>query len=153
MSEKSYSVNSEYHGKPITPLAKQIAGSAPSSSNSLSTDSSSLVDLKAEVFRKQQEAKFNKVHFGSLRLKNSSDKSKATNKDKIWSKKNAGLTSREKKDLEVEKEKLQYLRHRLFNRCNKQMLNMGLFHFLPTKIGKFISQSETDNLFGRKHMD
>ena len=74
-----------------------------SASSSLVTDSSSLVDLKAEVFRKQQEASFNKLHSGALRLK-SKDKN-ISNKDKIWSKKNAGLTSREKKDLKVEDEK------------------------------------------------
>ena len=77
--------------------------SISSISSSLATDSSSLVDLKAEVFRKQQEASFNKLHGGALRLK-SQQKAKS-NKDKIWSKQNAGLTSREKRDLEVEDER------------------------------------------------
>ena len=77
--------------------------SISSISSSLATDSSSLVDLKAEVFRKQQEAAFNKVHSGALRLKpREKDKS---NKDKIWSKQNAGLTTREKKDMEIEDER------------------------------------------------
>ena len=43
--------------------------SISSISSSLATDSSSLVDLKAEVFRKQQEASFNKLHGGALKLK------------------------------------------------------------------------------------
>ena len=69
-------------------------------SSSLATDSSSLVDLKAEVFRKQQEASFNKIHGGALKLKTrEGGKSK---KDKIWSKQNAGLTTREKRDLDIE---------------------------------------------------
>ena len=82
---------------------KESTASLSSSASSLATDSSSLVDLKAEVFRKQQEAKFNKLHCpGSLKLKNS-NKKQQTDKDKIWSKKNAGLTAREKKDLEADK--------------------------------------------------
>ena len=76
--------------------------SISSISSSLATDSSSLVDLKAEVFRKQQEAAFNKVHSGALRLKT---REKVKNKDKIWSKQNAGLTTREKKDLEIKDER------------------------------------------------
>ena len=77
--------------------------SISSVSSSLATDSSSLVDLKAEVFRKQQEASFNKIHGGALKLK-VREKGKS-NKDKIWSKQNAGLTSREKRDIDVEDER------------------------------------------------
>lgn len=87
-------------------LAYNTASTISSFSRALATDSSSLVDLKAEVYRKQQEAKFNKIHGnGSLKLKNSDSKGKKSNKDKIWSKKNAGLTEREKRDLQVETEK------------------------------------------------
>ena len=103
--------------------------SDPSSASAvpLATDCSSLVDLKAEVFRKQQEARFNKNKAASSSgkgNKNGNDliyscsylsdnafpddkaggSSKDGNKDAIWSKQNAGLTQREKKDL---KEKLE----------------------------------------------
>ena len=67
-------------------------------SSSLATDSSSLVDLKAEVFRKQQEASFNKIHGEALKLKTrEGGKSK---KDKIWSKRN--ITKRRKRILSIE---------------------------------------------------
>ena len=99
------------------PSSKRHEGSAniSSYSGSLATDSSSLVDLKAEVFRKQQEAKFNKSHSrGSLKLKNSvSEGTKREKKDKIWSKQNVGLTEREKKDLEVEDERQKNIQHAL----------------------------------------
>ena len=105
--------------------------SDPSSASAvpLATDCSSLVDLKAEVFRKQQEARFNKNKAASSSGKGNlkendliffilviflityafpDDKaggsSRDGNKDAIWSKQNAGLTQREKKDL---KEKLE----------------------------------------------
>ncbi len=66
-------------------------------SKRLLSDSSSLVDLKAEVFRKHQEAKFNRLHGKATPgVVSTSNKDK---KEQIWSKKNAGLTAREKKDL------------------------------------------------------
>jgi len=73
-----------------------------SSSSLLASDCSSLVDLKAEVFRKQQEAKFNKNKGQSSSKDDSSvggGSSAGGNKDAIWSKQNAGLTQREKRDL------------------------------------------------------
>ncbi len=68
----------------------------------LLSDSSSLVDLKAEVFRKHQEAKFNKLHGKSAPTfahANAKDRG-----EQIWSKKNAGLTTREKRDLQERSE-------------------------------------------------
>ena len=61
----------------------------------LATDSSSLVDLRAEVFRKQQEAKFNRLHGNKS---NQAAGSKSNSKNAIWSRENAGLTAREKRD-------------------------------------------------------
>ena len=71
-------------------------------SKRLLSDSSSLVDLKAEVFRKHQEAKFNRLHG-----KDASGYVASSSKDRgdqIWSKKNAGLTLREKRDLDRSEE-------------------------------------------------
>ncbi len=63
-------------------------------SSSLASDSSSLVDLKAEVFRKQQEAQYNKIHGrNKAAAESNSDK-----KNNIWSKKNAGILRRTAKD-------------------------------------------------------
>lgn len=60
----------------------------------LLSDSSSLVDLKAEVFRKHQEAQFNKLHGKKKREPTSSKK------EALWSKKNAGVGFRLEKDAE-----------------------------------------------------
>ena len=128
-----------------------MESSAPSTT-SLSTDSSSLVDLKAEVFRKQQEAKFNKIHSpGSLRLKTSADKSKTNNKDKIWSKKNAGLTAREQKDLQAVREKQIHIqtaleeKAKLYDKLSSgEIKNDGRFlvNFNEAKDGKYSSDED-----------
>ena len=113
----SNTINKDRTGGEKQTSSKRHEGSSniSSYSGSLATDSSSLVDLKAEVFRKQQEAKFNKSHSrGSLKLKNSvSEDTKREKKDKIWSKQNVGLTEREKKDLEVENERQKNIQHAL----------------------------------------
>jgi len=72
------------------------------SSKRLLSDSSSLVDLKAEVFRKHQEAKFNKSH-GQSQVTDTSTSAVREQVDKkdAWSKKNIGLTQKETKDREI----------------------------------------------------
>lgn len=63
----------------------------------LEVTASSLVDLKAELFRKQEEFKQEKL------LKDSGvlGKPKTTNKkSSIWSKQNAGVSNRAEKDAE-----------------------------------------------------
>ena len=60
-------------------------------SKSLNSDSTSLVDLKAEVFRKRQEAVFNKSHGRTQANVTNEDNKKKNN---IWSKSNVGIMKR-----------------------------------------------------------
>ena len=60
-------------------------------SKSLNSDSTSLVDLKAEVFRKRQEAVFNKSHGRTQANVTNEDNKKKNN---IWSKSNVGILKR-----------------------------------------------------------
>ncbi len=88
----------------IMSLASSLGAPASGPKASLSTardpsklllaDASSIVDLKAEVFRKHQEAKFNKLHG-----KNKNTATKVTSRTKaIWSKANTGVTARRDKE-------------------------------------------------------
>jgi hypothetical protein len=67
-------------------------------SKSLGSDSTSLVDLKAEVFRKQQEALYNKIH-GRNKANNKND----NKKNNIWSKSNVGVLKRSSERAEEER--------------------------------------------------
>ena len=64
-------------------------------SKKLLADASSLVDLKAEVFRKYQEAKFNKIHG-----RKTSEPRPSSSSNKIWSRANVGLQQRQNRDLQ-----------------------------------------------------
>ena len=66
-------------------------------SKSLSSDSTSLVDLKAEVFRKKEEALYNKANSRTQAKANDPLKK---NKNNIWSKTNVGILKRNSEDLE-----------------------------------------------------
>ncbi|XP_075406191.1 coiled-coil domain-containing protein 174 [Tenrec ecaudatus] len=72
----------------------------------LEVTASSLVDLKAELFRKQEEFKQEKL----LKDSGVSGKPKSTNKKpNIWSKQNAGVSNRAEKDAEQKLEEQQTL--------------------------------------------
>ena len=68
-------------------------------SKSLTSDSTSLVDLKAEVFRKTQEALYNKAHGRNKANVASQEKKKRD----IWSKSNSMVLKRSAEDMEKEK--------------------------------------------------
>ena len=64
-------------------------------------NSSSIIDLKAELFRKQEQFKQQKLQSNNA----SFIKSKATEKKPtIWSKQNAGVLQRAQKDIETKVE-------------------------------------------------
>ena len=74
--------------------------SMATASKSLSSDSASLVDLKAEVFRKKEEALYNKVHGRNQANVAQNDSKKKNN---IWSKSNVGVLKRSAEEAEKER--------------------------------------------------
>merc|ERR1719468_877674 len=81
-------------------MSEKDTFSMATASKSLSSDSTSLVDLKAEVYRKRQEADFNKAH-GRTRANFVQDQSKK--KNNIWSKSNVGVLKRSSEEAEKER--------------------------------------------------
>ena len=77
--------------------SKASLGGAVDKDKKLLTDSSSLVDLKAEVYRKRQEAAFNKLHGKKPEVVRPTS-------GKAWSKNNAGVQLRRERDEEAKAE-------------------------------------------------
>ena len=74
--------------------------SMATASKSLSSDSASLVDLKAEVFRKKEEALYNKAH---SRNQANVSQNASQKKNNIWSKQNIGVLKRSAEEAEKER--------------------------------------------------
>ena len=69
-------------------------------SKALNSDSAALVDLKAEVYRKKQEAEYNKAHGRNKANFAQENKNKKNN---IWSKSNVGVLKRSSEEAEKER--------------------------------------------------
>ena len=79
---------------------KDTTFSMATASKSLSSDSVSMVDLKAEVVRKKEEALYNKFHGRTKANVHNNDSQKKNN---IWSKSNVGVLKRNSEDAEKER--------------------------------------------------
>ena len=79
---------------------KDTTFSMATASKSLSSDSVSMVDLKAEVVRKKEEALYNKFHNRTKANVHNNDSQKKNN---IWSKSNVGVLKRNSEDAEKER--------------------------------------------------
>ncbi|GAB1607392.1 coiled-coil domain-containing protein 174-like [Argonauta hians] len=67
--------------------------------------SAGLIELKAELFRKQEEFKKEKLQCGSAnRIKGKKSVKLTSRKESVWSKKNSGVAERSKKDYVAKKE-------------------------------------------------
>ena len=81
-----------------------MSRSSKSEPRKLTGDASSLVDLKAELFRKAQEAKFNARHANNSSKFVPPTKAKQSSGDFIWSKQNIGIQKRAEREEREAKE-------------------------------------------------
>ena len=108
-------------------------------SKSLNTDSTSLVDLKAEVFRKRQEVVFNKSHGRTQANVSSIDKKK----NNIWSKSNVGVLKRSTEAAEEARKERIRIQNALEQKAAVyDKLKKGQYH---DKDGVFLVNFDKDN--------
>ncbi|XP_063954719.1 coiled-coil domain-containing protein 174-like isoform X2 [Lytechinus pictus] len=108
-------------------------------SSKINVNASSLVGLKAELFKKQEQLKRDRLQPGSSA--SSSKNRHGESKPSIWNKKNAGVKQRAEKDLE----QLANERDELDNARNK-LEAKAKFYEKMTKDG-FIPESDSDERF------
>lgn len=110
-------------------------------SSKIGINASSLVDLKAELFRKQDQLKKDRLGPQGSSTSSARSKQQESKKPSIWSKKNAGVTSRAEKDLEqIEQE-----RNELENARNK-LEAKAKFYEQMTKDG-YIPEADSGERF------
>merc|ERR1712038_1051010 len=109
-------------------------------SKSLNSDSTSLVDLKAEVFRKRQEAVFNKSHGRTQANVTNEDNKKKNN---IWSKSNVGILKRSTEAAEEARKERIRIQNALEQKAAVyDKLKKGQYH---DKVGVFLVNFDKDN--------